>query len=57
MFLKEFIGEGTKWAHLDIASTEWDDKGRALSRKGATGFGVRLMDDFIVRNYSKPKGD
>ncbi|MDR0695229.1 MAG: leucyl aminopeptidase [Holosporales bacterium] len=57
MFLKEFVGEGTKWAHLDIAATEWDDKVRALSGKGATGFGVRLMDDFIEKHYSRSKGD
>ncbi len=51
MFLKHFIREGTSWAHIDIAATEWDNKDRALSQKGATGFGVRLMNDFIKRNF------
>jgi leucyl aminopeptidase len=51
MFLKEFVPDGIDWAHLDIAATEWDSKSRALSRKGATGFGVRLLVDFITRYY------
>jgi leucyl aminopeptidase len=57
MFLEEFVPAGTAWAHIDIAATSWDNKNRALSQKGATGFCVRLMDDLITRYYSKPKGD
>ena len=52
LFLKHFISPEAKWAHIDIAATEWDTKNRALSQKGATGFGVRLMDDFISKYYS-----
>lgn len=52
LFLKHFVKSETKWAHIDIAATEWDTKNRALSQKGATGFGVRLMDDFIKNYYS-----
>lgn len=50
MFLKHFIKSGTCWAHIDIAATAWDSEDRALSQKGATGFGVRLMNDFIKNN-------
>lgn len=57
LFLKHFIGSTTQWAHIDIAATEWDSKNRALSQKGATGFGVRLMDDFISKYYSESNGD
>lgn len=53
LFLKHFIDPETKWAHIDIAATEWDTKNRALSQKGATGFGVRLMNDFINKYYAK----
>ena len=53
MFLKEFVPDSIKWAHLDIAATEWDSKNRALSQKGATGFGVRLLNDFILKYNSK----
>jgi leucyl aminopeptidase len=43
-FLKEFAGEGP-WAHLDIAGTAYLERGRGdyYTRKGATGFGVRLL--------------
>ncbi|MBQ9441208.1 MAG: leucyl aminopeptidase [Alphaproteobacteria bacterium] len=53
MFLQHFIKKTTKWAHIDIAATEWDSKDRALSQKGATGFGVRLMNDFIKSFFSR----
>jgi leucyl aminopeptidase len=49
MFLKQFIKDEVKWAHIDIAATEWDSKSRALSKAGATGFGVRLLTDFIEK--------
>jgi leucyl aminopeptidase len=51
-FLKRFIKEPVSWAHLDIAGTAWADKGTALASKGATGFGVRLLDTF-VRDYAE----
>jgi leucyl aminopeptidase len=51
-FLKRFIGE-TKWAHLDIAGVAWKGKGDALAIKGATGFGVYLLNKVIANNYEK----
>ena len=50
-FLKRFIENGTPWAHLDIAGTVWADKPGTTWDKGATGFGVRLLDRFIRDNY------
>lgn len=50
-FLKRFIGE-TKWAHLDIAGVAWKGKGDAMAHKGATGFGLRLLDQ-LVRKFEK----
>jgi leucyl aminopeptidase len=32
------------WAHLDIAGTAWTTKDLPSVPKGATGFGVRLLD-------------
>ena len=49
-FLQRFVGK-TKWAHLDIAGVTWSNKGTALSRSGGTGFGVRLLDNFVKENY------
>lgn len=45
-FLKQFVGE-VPWAHLDIAGTAWEDKGRPYLPKGATGVGVRLLVRFL----------
>ncbi|MEE4450481.1 leucyl aminopeptidase [Novosphingobium resinovorum] len=46
-FLLRFIENDTPWAHLDIAGTVWTDKPGATWDKGATGFGVRLLDRFV----------
>jgi len=46
-FLARFIDKGTPWAHLDIAGTVWADKPGATWDKGATGYGVRLLDQFV----------
>lgn len=50
-FLQRFIKDGVKWAHLDIAGTVWADKPGAVWDKGATGFGVRLLDRFVSDNF------
>ncbi len=43
-FLKQFVPDGTAWAHLDIAGTSFVDKGsRMYFGQGATGAGVRLL--------------
>ena len=47
-FLKQFAGKG-KWAHLDIAGTAWEEKGRPYLPKGATGVGVRLLIEYLRR--------
>lgn len=39
------------WAHLDIAGVTWAQKDLPLCAKGATAFGVRLLDRFIAENY------
>jgi leucyl aminopeptidase len=52
-FLLRYIDKGTPWAHLDIAGTVWADKPGATWDKGATGFGVRLVDRFVRDNLEK----
>jgi len=44
---KDADGKQTPWAHLDIAGTVWTDKPGATWDKGATGFGVRLLDSLV----------
>jgi leucyl aminopeptidase len=46
-FLQRFIDEGVAWAHLDIAGMVWADKPGATHDKGATGYGVRLLDRYV----------
>lgn len=50
-FLQRFVKDGVKWAHLDIAGTAWRKTTSNLADKGATGYGVRLLDRFIADNY------
>ena len=51
-FLRRFIKKGTPWAHLDIAEVAFLlEKDKPLSGKGATAFGVRLLDRFIAENF------
>lgn len=47
MFLKEFVGEKTPWAHLDIAGVANISKPQPTCPAGATGFGVRLLVDYL----------
>jgi len=47
-FLARFVEEGVKWSHLDIAGVVWANKSSQLWEKGATGFGVALLDRFIA---------
>jgi leucyl aminopeptidase len=48
LFLSEFAGD-TKWAHIDIAGPAYSKKGGAYCGPGGTGFGVRLLCDFIAK--------
>ena len=43
-FLQRFVQEGVAWAHLDIAGMAWSSKGNETTPKGATAYGVRLLD-------------
>jgi leucyl aminopeptidase len=46
-FIQRFVDDGVKWAHLDIAGMVWSDKDGVNHAKGATGYGVRLLDRFV----------
>jgi leucyl aminopeptidase len=55
-FLLRFVKDhGTDkavpWAHLDIAGTAWTSKDRPTVPKGATAFGVRLLDRLVAEHY------
>ncbi len=50
-FLQRFIINKTPWAHLDIAGMAFSKKAASLNPGGATGFGVRLLNNLIKKNY------
>ena len=50
-FLQRFILNKTPWAHLDIAGMAFSKYGGSLNSGGATGFGVRLLNQLIEENY------
>jgi len=52
-FLQRFVPPKTKWAHLDIAGTTWKNTGDLMNSKGATGFGLTLIADFIDTYFKK----
>lgn len=49
-FIKRFVGD-VPWAHLDIAGMAWAKKDGPVTPKGASAFGVRLLDRLIADHY------
>lgn len=47
LFLKEFIGGHKAYAHIDIAGTAILPEKQGYKNKGGSGFGVRLLVDFL----------
>ena len=54
VFLREFVGEGIPWAHLDIAGPADSSVVEGELVKGGTGFGVRTLVE-LLSSYTKPK--
>lgn len=47
LFLKQFV-EKTPWAHLDVAGPVWTDKDNGYHSAGATGYGVRMLVNWVM---------
>ena len=48
VFLKEFVPEGTRWAHLDIAGPSYNQgEPHGYTPKGGTGVPVRTLIEFL----------
>jgi leucyl aminopeptidase len=43
LFLAEFVPEGQRWVHVDIAGPAFTDKAYGYTPKGGTGAGVRTL--------------
>ncbi len=50
-FIGYFIEDTLPWAHLDIAGVDWNKSAKPLTPKGASGFGVRLLDQ-LARDWT-----
>jgi leucyl aminopeptidase len=48
LFLREFVGSGIPWAHIDVAGPAWTDDDKGELTAGGTGFGVRLLLDLLA---------
>jgi leucyl aminopeptidase len=49
-FLQRFVNK-VPWAHLDIAGVTWSTKDKPTVPKGATAFGVRLLERLVADHY------
>jgi leucyl aminopeptidase len=49
-FIKRFVND-KPWVHLDIAGMAWSNKDAPCVPKGATAFGVRLLDRLVAEHY------
>jgi leucyl aminopeptidase len=49
-FLQRFV-DGCPWAHLDIAGVAWSSKDQPTVPKGATAWGVRLLDRLVAEHH------
>ena len=50
-FLQRFVKKDVTWAHLDIAGMAWNEKDKPTTPKGGSGYGVRLLDEFVRANF------
>ncbi len=50
-FLGRFVKDTVSWAHLDIAGMAWNEKDTPTIPKGGSGYGVRLLDEFVRANF------
>ncbi len=54
-FIQRFVND-KPWAHLDIAGMAWSTKDAPCVPKGATAYGVRLLDRLVAQYYEAADG-
>ncbi|MEO8011774.1 MAG: leucyl aminopeptidase, partial [Dokdonella sp.] len=55
-FIGAWVKPGLSWAHLDIASMAWSDETTPTVPKGASGYGVRLLDRYVRESIEATVG-
>jgi len=54
-FLQRFVENDTPWAHLDVAGTAMGSPASETNQSWGSGFGVRLLDQFLRARYERKK--
>ena len=54
-FLQRFVENDTPWAHLDVAGTAMGSPSNETNQSWGSGFGVRLLDEFLRARYERRK--
>jgi leucyl aminopeptidase len=55
-FLQRFVEKDTPWAHLDVAGTAMGSPASETNQSWGSGYGVRLLDEFLRARYERKKG-
>jgi leucyl aminopeptidase len=54
-FLQRFVENDTPWAHLDVAGTAMGSPANETNQSWGSGFGVRLLDEFLRARFERKK--
>ncbi|MDQ6422309.1 leucyl aminopeptidase family protein [Paenibacillus sp. LHD-117] len=57
LFLRKFVHPSLKWAHIDMSGTKDSSSAKGQFAVGATGFGARMLAEFLVRNHLAAKDE
>ncbi len=55
-FIKRFVENDTPWAHLDVAGTAMGSPATETNQSWASGWGVRLLNEYLRAHYERRKG-
>ncbi|PQP91350.1 peptidase M17, partial [Paenibacillus sp. AR247] len=56
LFLRRFVPSKARWCHIDMANTSQVPADRGYKAAGATGYGVRLLADFVTEQANSGNG-
>ncbi len=54
-FIKRFVENDTPWAHLDVAGTAMGSPASEINQSWASGWGVRLLNEFVRAHHERRK--
>lgn len=56
LFIRRFVTKPMKWVHIDMAGTVQYKGDAGYSASGATGYGARLLADYVVSRQTDASG-